>query len=95
VSINAPDSRLGHPHGDSAVKPFRSYTIASVVNLEGEQWKNPDRMNLTPNPCLQNDDIGTGAAKAARSLAISPGKMIEAISRKVLGQASIAIPLEV
>jgi hypothetical protein len=53
--------------------------------------RNPDRMDLTPNPCLQNEDIGTGAAKAARSLAISPGNMIAAISAKVLVQASIGI----
>lgn len=46
-------------------------------------------MDLTPNPCLQNEDIGTGAAKAARSLAMSPGKMVVAISAKVLVQASI------
>jgi hypothetical protein len=48
-------------------------------------------MDLTPNPRLQNEDIGTGAAKAARSLAILPGKMIAAISVKVLVQASITI----
>ena len=51
-------------------------------------------MDVTPSPCLQNEDIGTGAAKAALTLAILPGKMTAAISAKVLVQASIGIPQE-
>ena len=45
-----------------------------------------------PNPRLQNEDIETGASKAARSLAILPGKMTAAMSAKVLVKASIGIP---
>jgi hypothetical protein len=48
-------------------------------------------MDLTPTPCLENEHIGPAAAKAARSLVISPGKITAAISAKVLVQASIGI----
>jgi hypothetical protein len=48
-------------------------------------------MDLTPMLGLQKEDIGNGAANAARSRAMSAGKTVVAISTKVLVQESIAI----